>query len=300
MSGAASAPWSGRKRLDRALHAAAAEECRADHAAAVAARHEAAIPTDPAFGRHHAGLARIHRRSEARHRTTAELYRAYARLLARQSEWPDDQTSGSFMEAVGTLAGTPSAAVVFSDDHSRELGVLASDDTSRTAQEWEFSLGEGPAHDSRTGGPLRVVSTQIWRRWPQYGPIVRELGIHSILAVPLGAQRSRLGSLVAFGAARRAEDGDVTRLSEVGDAFVQILIGAPRGEPANDIASLIAADLDPHPIVHQAAGILAELLACSTDDALARLRARAFVEGIELTALARRVADGDMREAFDY
>ena len=295
-----STPRGGRQRLDRALRAAAEEKRRADRAAAVADRHEASIPTDPAFARHHAGMARIHRRSEARHRTTAELYRAYARLLAQQSEWPDDPMTGSFMGAVGSIAGTPSAAVIFSDDHSQELAVLASDDTSRIAQEWEFSLGEGPAQDSRTGGPLRVVSTEIRHRWPQYGPVVCELGIRSILAVPLGAQRSRLGSLVAFDVARRTEDRGVTRLSEVGDAFVQILLGAPRGGSADDIASLIAADLDHHSLVHQAAGILAELLTCSTDDALARLRARAFVEGVELTALARRVADGDAREAFDY
>ncbi|MFM1964953.1 MAG: hypothetical protein RL134_678, partial [Actinomycetota bacterium] len=47
--------------------------------------------------------------------------------------------------------------------------------------------------------------------------------------------------------------------------------------------------------VHQATGMIAGMLDCSIEDALARLRGRAFVEGITLYELASRVIAGDVR-----
>src|SRR6266516_5412554 len=121
-------------------------------------------------------------------------------------------------------ARAQSAAVAFSDEEN-ELGVLASDVTARVAQAWEFVLGEGPAHDCAARGPLRAFASQIEQRWPNYGPVVQRLGIHSVAAVPLPAQRPPLGSLVVFGAENGP--GDMARLSAIADAFLWLLLSEP-------------------------------------------------------------------------
>jgi DNA-binding IclR family transcriptional regulator len=78
--------------------------------------------------------------------------------------------------------------------------VLASDPMARSAEEWEYVIGEGPAHDTRTEGPLQADVAQISERFPSYGPAVRELGVASVAAVPLRTRRSQVGSLVVLGA----------------------------------------------------------------------------------------------------
>jgi hypothetical protein len=275
------------------LSAEANERRRADRAATLADRHERAIGQRPSMNRHHASMALIHRRSELRHRAAAELFHAYAIRLMKVMNGSGAEAAASFVAAAAAMVGAQHAAVTFVDG-SRELGVLASDPTARTAQEYEFTLGEGPAHDAVIDGPLFVGAAGLRRRWPQYGAAVGALGIASVGAVPLGARNARLGSLIAFDL--REPHGDRSAdLGRVADALVGVLVGDSSGGVADDIAGTITDYVDHHAVVHRAAGALSEQLHCSVTDALARLRARAFVEGVAPTDIAQRVLDGTAR-----
>jgi hypothetical protein len=281
-----------RRMVPRALSAEATERRRADRAGARAARHEQAIELQSSLSDHHASMALIHRRSELRHRAAAELFHAYAIRLMTVMNGAGADAATSFVAAAAAMVGAQHAAVTFVDG-PRELGVLASDPIARTAQEFEFALGEGPAHDSLMDGPVFVNAAGLRRRWPNYGAAVDSLGIMSVGAVPLGARNARLGTLIAFDPREpRADQADLGRLA---DALVGVLFGDSRGGAADDIAATITDHVDHHAVVHRAAGALSEQLHCSVTDALARLRARAFVEGLAPTEIAQRVLDGTAR-----
>ncbi|HEY2296680.1 MAG TPA: ANTAR domain-containing protein [Jatrophihabitans sp.] len=237
-------------------------------------------------------MALIHRRSELRHRAAAELFHAYAIRLMKVMNGSGAEAAASFVAAAAAMVGAQHAAVTFVDG-PRELGVLASDQIARTAQEYEFTLGEGPAHDSVMDGPVLVGASGLLRRWPEYGAAVGSLGITSVGAVPLGAHNARLGTLIAFDL--RGRSAEQVDLGRVADALVGVLVGDSRGGTADDIAATITEHVDHHALVHRAAGALSEQLHCSVTDALARLRARAFVEGLAPTEIAQRVLDGTAR-----
>lgn len=274
------------------LSAEATEQRRADRAAATAARHEASTSLMSALSDHHASMSRIHRRSEARHRATAEIFRNYAIRLVEAEHRSGTDIAGSLMAAVATVVGARRAAVSFAND-VRDLGVLASDEVARAAQEWEFVLGEGPAHDNAVGGPLLVGAGALPRRWPQYASAVSQLGIESVGAVALRRREARLGSLVVFDVFE-PHDVRLTRLGQVADALLRVLVADANQGAAHDIAMTITDHVDHRGVVHRAAGMLSEQLACSVSDALAVLRARAFVENVDPMELATRVLAGDV------
>ena len=283
-----------RARIAGALRDAAVEERRAGEAAEVASRHEAAIASCPvALAGHHERMARTLRASQARHRTTAQLYRGYACRLLRVGESTDQSATGSIVTAIGGLVGARSVAVIFGAAGSRTTGVLASDAAARAAGDWEYVLGEGPAHDAAVHGPMRVGPAELQDRWPTYGPAAHDLGVRSVSAVPLHTARSHVGCLVAFTGPHQRQVCDLRRLAAVGDAFLQVLAGDPEGSIATDLAGLILTGIDHRPVVHQAAGIIANACGCSIDDAQARLCARSFAEGIALTTLAEQVVHGN-------
>jgi hypothetical protein len=283
-----------RAQIARALRDAAVEDRRAGEAAEVAARHEVAVVSCPvALVRHHERMAHTHRASQARHRTTAQLFRAYARRLSRADGSTDQLATSSIVTAIGGLVGVRSVALIFGAAGSRAIGVLASDATARAAGDWEYVLGEGPAYESAVHGPVRVGPRELQARWPSYGPAVHDLGVRSVAAVPLRTARSRVGCLVAYTSHRDRQVHDLTRLDAVGDAFVQVLTGDPEDRVASDLPGLILTGLDHRPVVHRAAGIIAETCGCSTDDALARLCARTFADGTGLTTLAEQIVDGN-------
>jgi len=270
-----------------ALLKSANAERRADRAAGLAVRFEVVIPCDPAWGRTRARLSALHRRTEARHRAVAQLHRAYAALLQQRLGAQREQEANAFLAAVPAVLGMQSASVTLQTGTSAE-GVLASDRTAYLAQELEFTLGEGPARDCLSTGPLWATSFETRRRWPHYGTAVADLGVLSLAAVPLQVDDAPpLGSLVVFGPRSRAADLD--RLMRIGSAFTEVLLDE-WGEHAGRPSAL--PDIDHRPIVQQAAGIVAHRSDCSPADALALLRARAFAEDADVADVAQQVIDG--------
>ena len=281
-----------RARLADALRKAANAVRRAEASADLAAKCEASIiPPSPAARRLRQRIVALHRRSEQRHLAVARLYYAYAGLLNRQAVSLEGRAL-PFVAAVPAILGMQSASVTLLAGRSGDV-VLASDRTAHAAQDLEFTLGEGPAGDCRRTGPLRATPAQIRRRWPHYGPAIADLGVHSLGAVPLQLAAAPVGSLVVFGSQPAGITADLERLGRIGGAFVEALLAEPGDDGVHPAAALPwMADIDYRPEVHQAAGILAHQGDCSTADALALLRARAFVEGANLTDVARGVVDG--------
>jgi hypothetical protein len=96
-----------------------------------------------------------------------------------------------------------------------------------------------------------------------------------------------LGVLTVFDPLGSGAEAHTGTLCTVADALVHTeLLDASGPDPPG---SSLLADGDHRAVVHQAAGMIIEQLGCDVTDALAVLRARAFVGDEPVGAVARRV-----------
>ncbi|RSO37802.1 GAF domain-containing protein [Streptomyces sp. WAC 06725] len=280
--------WGSRRDVQAELarcRAARARQ-RAEHATACAEQQE--ILAASVGGELHRHLADAYRRSAECHLSSARLQEAYAeRMIA----WGGDETSRPrFMTCVAEACGTPSAALTLMNADHGQLSVAASDDPSRTAQDLEFVLGEGPAHDASVSGRLVAASGRtIERRWPAFGPALTSLGIREVLTAPLRTEGSCIGALAVFDPG--AGPGTADTLTVIADALTRTVLLGPDADPE------LYDGADHRDCVQQAAGMLSVQAGCRVQDALALIKARAFADGQAPDAVARRIIDGTLKLA---
>jgi len=160
-------------------------------------------------------------------------------------------------------------------------------------EDLQYTLGEGPGIDAHEGGrPVAepdLVSPRLVR-WPALGPSATAAGAGALFAFPLRLGAIRLGALTLYqpGAGRLsdAQHGDAL---EMADIVLQVVLAlqaeAPPGALASELETLSGARAE----VHQAAGMVSVQLSVTVGEALVRLRARAWVDGRPLGALAADV-----------
>ncbi|HEY8981765.1 MAG TPA: GAF and ANTAR domain-containing protein [Streptomyces sp.] len=261
-----------RDRAARALE-------RARQAEAAAERHERlAEETGRAL---YAQIASAHRRAAACHRSSAALQESFAR---RAAQWAGRGTRPRFMAGVAEACGSDSAALTLVGSGHDQLAVAVSDEKSRTAQDLEYSLGEGPSRDAAAGRRVFAAGPVIETRWPVYGPALIALGVTSVAAVPLRTPDDCIGALAVFDP--RPGLAATARLADVAEALTRTVLLGPDADPG------LYGGTDLRATVHQAAGMLSERIGCGVDDALALIKARAFTEDVSTEVIAHRILRG--------
>ena len=126
--------------------------------------------------------------------------------------------------------------------------------------------------------------------WPVLAAQASALGIASTFSFPLHIGAVRLG---VFHVLRRQpgdidEDGYETSLA-MGQLITDALLYLQSGLADEDFENLLSTSEGDRIRIHQATGMVAELVKCSIADALALMRARAFRMEITLFELATLV-----------
>ena len=107
------------------------------------------------------------------------------------------------------LPATGVGLSLLTDDNHGGRTVAASDTKSRTLEELQFTLGEGPcidAYASRRPVLEPDLDTNGLRRWPGYAPAAQEQGVHAVFAFPLQVGAARAGALDVY----RTEAGSLS------------------------------------------------------------------------------------------
>jgi len=269
-------------REDRAVRyrdQAAREHERAERAAARSDQFDRLLWADelsPRLRTAYLSGRHLHRRAAGRHRALADLYRALADHFAARC---GNATNRLLPTAIAVVSRARGAAISISV-HQPGEAVLGSDDDSQAAQDVEFCVGEGPAHDCVVSGALHAAGPEVYDRWPMYARGIEHLGIRSVTAVPLGGNRA--ASLVLYDLPEADLEGALCAALAVRDALRQ-MEWAPLVTPA-DVPSRAA--------VHQATGRIAHELHCDPPAAAAQLRARAFAEDVDLDEMSREIVTG--------
>ncbi|WP_280262413.1 GAF domain-containing protein [Nocardia wallacei] len=287
--------------IAEALRLYALELQRAAHAAAIAERHEEQAEHPPASMRpFRQRMATLHRTIEARHRACARLHRLYALRLQKWRATGGGTRRPVFMAAVADQLRVRSAAVVLYDDEQRELLTATSDAVAQTVHELETVIGTGPALDIAAGRDQVLANDRDFARlWPELGAALADLGVRTVLAVPLRAASRRLGALCLYSRSAVLTDDAVTGADRVADVLANtVLLAGSSTDAAPGDLSLRGAlfdDADYLTDVNQAAGVVAVQCCCDPDTALTLLRARAFAESVPLPVLSRRVLEEGYR-----
>ncbi|MEV6558033.1 GAF domain-containing protein [Nocardia sp. NPDC051756] len=237
-------------------------------------------------------MAELHRRIEGRHLACARLHRLHALRLQRWYIGDRAALRPVFMAAVAQHLGVDSAAVTLFGRKGDELLVAASDVTARAAHDLEQLIGEGPARDVLDGRDFVTAGgTDLATRWPEYGPALAQLGVHSVVAVPLLSSRL-LGALCVFAGVDGLRTEITPATAKVADALANTVLLGAHGTAADGAPQgTLFDDADYLATVHQAVGMVAVQCSCDIDAALALLRARAFADGIAVPEIARRVLE---------
>jgi hypothetical protein len=278
----------------------ALERDRAQRAAIAAQRHDwlCASSSEP-LQAHHGRMAATYRGVEQRHLAAARIQALHAVRLRRWAHGPSQGAlRPAFMAAVATALGMDSAMITLVGSGQAESMVAVSDPTARAVHDLEFVLGEGPSADAVVCGEIVVATGSALReRWPQYGAAVAELGIRTVVAMPLALPTMRLGTLCALDS-RPDLVGDLTKsVGQIADALIHAVLLTPEtDQPSGGVPRLpLFAEADYQAVVHQAVGMVSVQCDCSPHDALALLRARAFAVGQPIDLVARTVVAGTTR-----
>ncbi|MFI2431407.1 GAF and ANTAR domain-containing protein [Streptomyces sp. NPDC018693] len=165
--------------------------------------------------------------------------------------------------------------------------------------EVQVTLGEGPCvRAAELGAPVYAVDLTGGRdagRWPVFALQAVAVGVRAVYALPLGHRTLCVGTLDLYcDTPDVLTDGDLRTAHALADATTAALMTLPRvDEPglADDGTlwpSALAAD---HGEVYQAVGMVMVQLCVDADEALARLRARAFAQGRTMLDLAHELVD---------
>lgn len=277
------------------------ELARAARANTIARRHELkAVSAIESMRPFHQRMAATHRASEARHRAAAAMHAYYADRLQLWAEGGTEilTTPPTFMAAVAEASGARSTAItLFGPPTGIDSGmtvVAASDPIARAAQDLEYILGEGPSLTVLSGSAEVSLSGEaLARSWSQFGPAVRELGVHTVVAARLGGAEAPLGAVTTFRPELEAADGAASSLRAVAEALTATVLLTDASATGDDGVPdhPLFDDVDLMTVVHQAAGVVMTTHDCDLSDALALLRAHAFAQNEPVSAVARAVID---------
>ena len=191
--------------------------------------------------------------------------------------------------------GTDGATVAVLSSSGVASTLCATDALSSRVEDLQFTLGEGPSVDAmRTGRPVLVPDlddgSDPARCWPVFPGEARAAGAQAVFAFPLHLGVVAVGTLGLY---RRT----------AGPLAPDQLSGALR---ALDRVAVRLLDLDGpglavvppatyRVVVHQAAGMITVQMGIDVQEALSRLRATAYAEGVSIDAVASDVVNGNRR-----
>jgi hypothetical protein len=188
-----------------------------------------------------------------------------------------------------------SSGVCVTVEGSAGFEVLAfSDEDTKAIEDLQFVLGEGPTGDAFRGAqPVLVADVAAaGARWVQFASAASSRGVGGVYAFPLQLGGVRSGVLTVY--CRTGEWLDASRLGtclDLADSIRDYLLGAL--EEIEDGAYDISGSAPLRTIVYQAQGMVMVALDVSLADALSRLRALAYSEGLDINHLAADLVSGD-------
>ncbi|MGQ4414286.1 GAF and ANTAR domain-containing protein [Streptomyces sp. SAS_269] len=202
--------------------------------------------------------------------------------------------------ACARLLPVTGASVSISGGRGIQMTWCASDRVAARLAELQYTLGDGPCHTAlEQGAPViaaDLTGGRDTRRWPVFAHEAAGMGVLAVFSLPLGVSGAAVGTLDLYcDQAGGLSEPDLRTALWVRDAVTYALMSMqPAYDGADDeveeaVASWVGASEADHTEVHQAVGMVMVQIDADPEQALDRMRARAFAEGLTVSQVARDV-----------
>jgi hypothetical protein len=178
--------------------------------------------------------------------------------------------------------------------------VFATDRRTEELEELQYTLGQGPYVDAAgLDGPVLVAdlsAADSRGRWPMFAPAAADRGIRGMFAIPIQAGAARLGMLDLYRLMPGLpSNGELADALAYADALLVLALDH-RGGIAPNLNNLEETGMTGRRAeVHQAVGMMSVQLGIDVTEALARLRAHAFLRDRRLAEVAAEVVTRRLR-----
>ncbi|MDV6259927.1 GAF and ANTAR domain-containing protein [Rhodococcoides yunnanense] len=177
--------------------------------------------------------------------------------------------------------------------------IVASADFVRVVDDIQNELGQGPSVTAAAEAiTVRSGCLDADSRWPEFGPLVRELGVHSVLSLPLTTKSVLLGSMNVYAHRPDAFDDQAAALGELFAVPVAITVQNARAlDSAVQLTEQLEKALSTRAVIDQAIGILISKTGCSDVEAYDTLRSIGHTEHEKLAVVAQSMVVEAMKAA---
>jgi GAF domain-containing protein len=163
----------------------------------------------------------------------------------------------------------------------------------------QYAIDEGPCITAaREGRTVRCGALGDDTQWPQFGPRVKRLGVHSVLSLPLLIPGGVVGAMNVYAHPVNSFDDHAV---EIGELFaVPAAIAVQNAQvlaQTKRLAHQLQAALTSRAVIDQALGILMSRTGSTAEQAFDRLRDRSQSDNVKLRDVAQRVVDEAVRRA---
>jgi hypothetical protein len=191
-------------------------------------------------------------------------------------------------------------AAIFLQIKNQIQGPLASAGTlGGLMAETEMSLGEGPVFEVVVTGRAKsfadLEATQE-APWPLFRDSALAHGVRAVHTFPLNLGAVQLGALEFYSdTPEPLSRSTLIDCYAIADLTTSTLLYMQAGLADSQFADLLSSSDSDRLRIHQATGMVAEMLNCSLTDAVARMRAHAFSHELSLFELSTQLIDRKIR-----
>lgn len=177
---------------------------------------------------------------------------------------------------------------------AERTSVGATDALVRTADDLQYSLGEGPCLAAwATRSPVTVEDTASDSRFPAWNVAADAAGIRACFSVPLMRGRDAIGAMKVYSTTPAAfDESDRTRLRSLSVAASALLGHVQTTDTSTRISRELRESLRSRDLVGIAKGIIMQREGLTEAEALASLTARARSTGIPFRRLTAEIVNG--------
>lgn len=210
----------------------------------------------------------------------------------------NDGELGSLCTVATKVTGVSAAGIALTVADASMIGFCASDDMARSLIDLEITVGEGPGSMAFQTDAIVSCDDLATRTadWVLYTPSALDLGVRSVVAVPIRIGAVRLGVLclyhVAAGDLSDQQSTDAVLMASVaGRGIVALQAGVGHDAMSSELMDEGSFDFS----VHQAAGMVAVQAGLPIASALVMLRMHAFAITENITRVASKVIGRQLR-----
>jgi transcriptional regulator with GAF, ATPase, and Fis domain len=196
------------------------------------------------------------------------------------------------------LLDVDSAGILLANQDNGLEVVASTSEANELIEIMQLDANEGPCMECfRTAVVVSVpnIETDVWR-WPEFGQVAREQGVHSIYAIPLRLRETTIGTLnLMRDTVGELNRHDIRAAQALADVATIGILHERTIREGSEVRDQLQNALSSRIIIEQAKGVVAETRDITTEEAFQLIRNHSRSNNEPLREVAQRVVDRRLR-----